>query len=154
MKKKRDSAYLKGRLKRDFPKIYADLDEGKIKNVSQAALMAGLIRKVSRDEVLIREFKLASPAEKEKFSNWLKSWAAARKSTKRAITDSSGCLVPKAVALINAWLRKEGISAGKLLSTIGKYRNYDIRLSRALKGDPIHPDILKDLEPWLRAHEL
>jgi hypothetical protein len=36
MTKKRDSAYYEARLKRDFPKMFADLRTGKFKSVRQA----------------------------------------------------------------------------------------------------------------------
>ena len=57
MAKKRDAAYLKGRLKRDDP------GDGRIPSVRQAAVAARLIHLPTRLDSLKREWKKATAAE-------------------------------------------------------------------------------------------
>ncbi|SDR49890.1 hypothetical protein SAMN05519103_04013 [Rhizobiales bacterium GAS113] len=71
--KKRDSAYFRGRLKRDRPKIYADLVAGHYKSVRQASAAAGLIKLPSRIDALKREWTGATWAERRAFFRWAKS---------------------------------------------------------------------------------
>jgi len=73
MTKKRDSAYYKQRLKRDFPPIFADLRAGKFKSVRQAAAFAGLIRLPTRVDALKRAWKRATPAQRRGFLTWVRT---------------------------------------------------------------------------------
>lgn len=149
-KKLRGKAYYNERLRREAPALHADVLSGKM-TINQAAIEAGLKRKPTRGDVLIRNYKLASPAERRQFSNWFKAHRVTKKVTPAPIADGAGKLVATAVTFVANHLRIAGISPGRFLSTIGKYKNFDSRMSQAvLKGRKLPPDILADLEVWLR----
>lgn len=147
-KKKRDAAYYKGRLKREFPTIFADLSAGRIKTVRQAAAQAGLIHLPTRADALIREWKKATPAERERFRDWLsKSRVGLTKA--RQATDASGILKPTAVSYIEGWLRTNGRTPGQIMKELG-FSNYDYRLAQSLNRKiPLPADVRSRLQPWL-----
>lgn len=65
--KKRDAAYWRGRLEREYPEIAAELDSGTIPSVRAAAIQAGLIRASTPLDELRRAWRKATAAEKEGF---------------------------------------------------------------------------------------
>lgn len=64
---KRDSAYWRGRIEREFPKIFKRLEKGELPSVRAAAIEAGLIRERTALMDLRRAWKKASPAERRDF---------------------------------------------------------------------------------------
>ena len=76
MTKKRDNAYLKKRLAKEFPGVFADFDAGRIKSVRAAAAKAGLIHLPTRLDALKREWKKATQAEQHEFILWAKARVA------------------------------------------------------------------------------
>jgi hypothetical protein len=149
MSKKRDSAYLKGRLQRDFPKEFADLRAGKYKNVSQAAVAAGLIRLPTRVDALKREWKRATTAEKNEFVAWTKGRKAAAVAPSTPIIDTAGHLKPAVIRFINEWTTNKRIKPGNIMKEIG-FSNFDYTLSHALRlGAPIRSAAIPRLEGWL-----
>jgi hypothetical protein len=157
MSKKRDSAYLKDRLKRDFPKEFADFRAGKYKNVSQAAVAAGLIRRPTRFENLKREWKGATPAQRSAFFTWLK---ATRIGLKRAtkikppIADAGRYLKPEVIAVIRKWLAANHAEISDIVRDMG-LSPLDGSLALALKGAyRLHKDTIAKLEIWLKLQGL
>src|ERR1700730_17181594 len=112
MTKKRDSAYYKERLKRDFPPIFADLRAGKFKSVRQAAAAAKLIHLPTRVDALKREWKRSSTREKNEFVAWTKGLKAASAAPSMPITDAAGHLKPAVIRFITAWTRDRRIRPG------------------------------------------
>jgi hypothetical protein len=151
MIKKRDSAYYRNRIQREFPAIHADILSGK-KTVRQAAISAGLRRQPTRGDAIIRNLERASPADMKQVRNWLRARSGPKKGATAPIADPSGKLIPAVVTFIKDGLRRDRMTPGRLLSKIGKYSNFDIRLSLALKGERLPPDILADLAGWLRRN--
>ena len=64
---KRDSAYWKGRIEREFPEVWTRLERGDIKSVRAAAIEAGLIRDRTPLMDLQRAWKNASIEERKAF---------------------------------------------------------------------------------------
>jgi hypothetical protein len=150
MSKKRGSAYYGKRIENKFPALYADVLSGK-KTVRQASIEAKLRNQPTRADAIIRNLKKASRADIAQVQAWLRARRSTKKVPSAAIVDPSGILLPAVIVFIKDWLRKAGgKSPGYLLSKIGKHSNYDIRMSRALKGDRLPPEFLADLESWLR----
>jgi hypothetical protein len=153
MTKKRDAAYYKGRLKRDFPKEFADLGAGRFKSVRQAAAAAGLINLPTRLDALKREWKRAGKRERLDFLAWAKRSMLAATPTvhpaKQSIIDSAGHLKPAVVKFIEDWTAAKRITPGKIMREIG-FSNYDATLAFALKrGKPIRLEVILPLEGWL-----
>ncbi len=64
---KRDSAYWRTRIEREFPEIFGRLEKKEIPSVRAAAIEAGLIRERTALMDLRRAWKKASPAERRDF---------------------------------------------------------------------------------------
>src|SRR4051794_10666005 len=100
-KKKRDAAYYRSRLKKKFPKVYADLLAGRIKSVRQAAAVAGLIHLPDRLTAMKRDWKRASPQQRADFLKWVKASGIGLKTRSPImIADVSGILTHRTIAFI------------------------------------------------------
>jgi hypothetical protein len=156
MSKKRDAAYFRARLKKDFPTYFADLKAGKYKNVSQASVAAGLIRPSNRIDALKRDWKGATGAQRKKFLDWVTLTRTGLKprtpvAPRSDIADSSGILIPSVAAFLRKWLKTYNTTPGRIMLAMG-YRNYDPRLAEALnRPRPLPADVMRDLTSWLRA---
>jgi hypothetical protein len=149
MTKKRDSAYYEGRLKRDFPKYFAELRAGKFKSVRQAAAAAGLIHLPTRVGALKREWKRATTAEKNEFVAWTKGRKAASVAPLTPIIDTAGHLKPAVIRFVSAWAKDRRITPGKIMKEMG-FKNFDYTLSHALRlGAPLRSEVIAPLESWL-----
>jgi hypothetical protein len=149
MTKKRASAYYDARLKRDFPKFFADLRAGKFTSVRQAAAAAGLIHLPTRVDALKREWKRATTAEKNEFVAWTKGRKAASAALSTPIIDATGHLKPAVIRFINEWTSAKRVKPGKIMKEIG-FSNFDYTLSHALRrGAPIRSAAIPRLEVWL-----
>lgn len=153
MSKKRDAAYYEGRLKREFPAIYADLRSGKLKSVRQAAAKAGLIHLPDRLTAMKRDWKLSSPHQRSEFLKWVRSSGiGVRSRSAGSIAYANGRLTPRVIAFLNDWIRKEHVTPGKIMKQMG-YSNFDYRLAQSLKGKVGLPsDVLAALRQWLAKH--
>ena len=149
MTKKLDSAYYEGRLKRDFPKFFADLRAGKFTSVRQAAAAARLIHLPTRVDALKREWKRATTAEKNEFVAWTKGRKAASAAPSTPIIDTAGHLKPAVIRFINEWTTNKRIKPGRIMKEIG-FSNFDYTLSHALRlGAPLRSEVIPPLESWL-----
>jgi hypothetical protein len=150
MMKKRDAAYYRQRIEKEFPPIYADLRAGRIKSVRQAAAKAGLIHLPGRLDALKRDWAKATPVERSDFLNWIKSSRTGlKKRPVSIIADPSGKLTPRAIAFIRDWTKTNRATPGQIMKQLG-YKNYDYRLAQSLKGRVGLPaDVLAALGPWL-----
>jgi hypothetical protein len=149
MTKKRDSAYYKERLKRDFPPVFADWRAGKFKSVRQAAAAAGLIHLPTRVDALKREWKRATTREKNEFVAWTKGRKAVSAAPSTPIVDAAGHLKPAVIRFINEWTRDKRIKPGRIMKEIG-FSNFDYTLSHALRlGAPIRSAAIPPLGSWL-----
>ena len=70
-KQKRDKAYYEERLKRDHSAIYADLKTGKHRNVTDAAIAAGLKKPRTRLLELKNAWSKSTHSEQKNFLAWL-----------------------------------------------------------------------------------
>jgi hypothetical protein len=151
--KKRDAAYYEARLKRDYPKEFAELRAGRFRSVRQAAAAAGLIHLPTRFDALKREWKRAGRRERSDFLVWVRksilAAAPAHHPAKPSIIDSAGHLKPAVVKFIEDWAAAKRITPGKIMKEIG-FSNYDATLAFALKrGNPIRSEVLMPLQGWL-----
>lgn len=152
-KRKRDGAYYRARLKRDYPRIYAELVAGKYPSVRAACIAAGLVAAPSGFLLLKRAWTKATSRDRREFLNWLKSGAPRKRSTAPStppsIVDTHGRLTPAATRFITDWIMRHRTTAGQILKQIG-YKNFDWRLSYALKREFVLPhDIIVRLQDWL-----
>jgi hypothetical protein len=149
MSKRRDSAYYKERLKRDFPLIFSDLRAGRFKSVRQAAAFAGLIHLPTRVDALKREWKRATTREKNEFVVWTKGRKTVSAAPLTPIVDAAGHFKPAVIRFINEWTSDKRIKPGRIMKEIG-FSNFDYTLSHALKrGAPIRSAAISRLEGWL-----
>ena len=156
MSKKRDRAYYEARLKRHFPKIFAQLRAGKFKSVRQAAAEAGLIHLPTRFDALKREWKRGTHAERTKFISWLKATRHGLAPLPPvvpmpAIADSAGILLIPVAAFLKNWIDCYNTTAGRIMKVMG-FCNFDTRLSQSLgRRVGLPTDILSALAVWLKA---
>jgi len=155
MGKKRDSAYFKGRLKRDYPGIYADLQGGKFKSVREAAIAAGLIREQTALQILKREWRRASRSQQVEFIEWLKDKRFLAKKSPAApggpprLVDPNGILLPHVVADIQAIMTRRRLRPANVCQELG-FSRYDYRWRRAFERlDPAPAIFLAVLPSWL-----
>jgi hypothetical protein len=152
MTKKRDAAYYESRLKREFPKEYAQLRAGGFKSVRQAAAAAALIHLPTRLDALKREWKRAGARERGDFVVWIKSrgsTAATVPVVRPSIIDTTGHLKPPVVKFIKDWTSAKRVTPGRIMQEIG-FSNFDYTLSHALRlGAPIRPEVIVPLKDWL-----
>jgi hypothetical protein len=157
MSKKRDSAYLEGRLKRDFPREFADLRAKKFKNVSQAAAAAGLIRLPTRFDALKREWKGATPVQRAAFLTWVRATRIGLTSATRIkppIVDAGRYLKPDVITVIRKWLAANHAKISDIVKGMG-LSTLDGSLALALKGHyRLRKDAIVKLESWLKLQGL
>jgi len=148
--KKRDAAYYRRRLEKEFPKIFADLSAGRLQSVRQAAAKAGLIHLPNRLVALKRDWTKATPGQRSDFLKWIKSSRIGLKRRPSAlVADRAGKLMPRAITFIHNWTKTNRATPGKIMRELG-YSNYDYRLAQSLKGRAgLPPDVLAVLGPWL-----
>jgi hypothetical protein len=148
---KRDSRYFEQRLKRDFPKVYANWRAGRHASVRAAAVHAGLIKPPTRFDALKREWKAASPAERKQFADWLRSGGARASSSAKVptITDARRILLPRVLAFLNDWTRRHKKRPGQIMKQMG-FSNFDARLGEAINSRrPLAEEVVMKLRSWL-----
>jgi hypothetical protein len=156
MSKKRDRAYYEARLKRDFPRIFAEWRAGKFKSVRQASAEAGLIHLPDRFDALKREWKHGTDPQRRKFINWLKATRYGlaplpRSASAPVIADSTGILVIPVVAFLKNWIDCYNTTPGRIMKVMG-FPNYDTRLSQSFgRRVGLPAEILGALAVWLKA---
>jgi hypothetical protein len=157
MSKKRDSAYYEARLKRDFPKIFAEWRAGKFGSVRQAAAFAGLIRLPTRVDALKREWKRATPAQRKGFLTWVNTSGIGLKKVtgiKPPIVDAGRYLKPDVIAVIKKWLAANHAKASDIVIDMGQ-SPLDGSLALALKGVyRLRKEMIVELESWLKIKGL
>ena len=157
MSKKRASAYYETRLKRDFPKIFADLRAGKIKSVRQAAAQAGLIHLPTTLDDLKRGWKNATPTQRAGFLTWVKTTRIGLKSAtgiEPPIADAGRYLKPDVIVVIRKWLAANHAKISDIVKGMG-LSTLDGSLALALKGPyRLHKDTIVKLESWLKLQGL
>ena len=155
MPRKRGSAYLEKRLKRDFPSIFTDLHAGKIKTVRQAAIKAGLIKRATRLDALKRDWKRAAPFERNSFLSWIKTSRIGLKTvTKRPIVDTDRRLQGDVKLVIERWLKTTNSTASDITKEMG-ISSLDGSLSLALlRSYRINAAMVSKLEHWLQRKGL
>jgi hypothetical protein len=152
MAKKRDSGYYRERLRRDHPRIYADLGAGRYRSVRQAAIAAGLIREPTRLQALKRNWQRASPAEQRRFVAWVRArTASARRAgpSISAIVDSDNRLKPPVVSFLKGWIRAHRYKPGWIMKDLG-FSVYDATLAPAITSNgPVREKVADKLQHWL-----
>jgi hypothetical protein len=152
MARKRDSAYYRERLRKEFPKIYAELQSGRIKSVRAAAIRAGLIQLPTRLDALKREWKRSTPVQRRDFLIWVRANYGGKKAGAPTVADQSGRLTPAAITFLGNWTKKNRLTPGQIMKQMG-FRVNDYTLSYAiLRGGKLRPDVIQNLKKWMPAN--
>jgi len=153
----RDSVYYRERLKNEFPATYADLQAGKHRTITEAAIAAGLKKPRTRLHELKNAFGKASKSEQTAFLGWLAGQGYAVAPSPAAGTAASAIamdrrLLPATKARIEEIMTKRGLEKGEVMTEMG-CNPHDQSVSRALRRSTrLKPDVIRALEKWLAAN--
>lgn len=157
-KQRRDNAYYEERLKNEFPRIYADLQAGKHKTITEAAIAAGLKRPRTRTQELKNAWQKATTQERDEFEKWL----LAQSGIKMPHLSSVGAKLPVAIdrrlqpwakSRIKAIMAIQCLQMGDVMAEMGLKR-LDASLGYALRNDSrLQPSVISALESWLDKHK-
>lgn len=153
----RDNAYYEARLQRDFPAIYADLQAGKYKTITEATIAAGLKKSRTRLHELKNAFDKPSKSEQTAFLGWLTAQGySISASSASGITSSTiatdGRLVPAAKNRIEQIIVRRHLKIGDVMAEMG-FPKLNASLGRALhRGDRLQPDVITALAGWMTAN--
>lgn len=156
-KQKRDNAYYEDRLKNDYPAIYADLQAGKHKTISEAVIAAGLKKPRTRLQELKNAFEKANKAEQTAFLGWLAAkgysvTASLAPGGAGPVIAIDGRLLPATKIRIENIIAKRNLKMGDVMAEMG-FPKLNASLGRALhRGDKLQPDVITALEKWLAAN--
>lgn len=136
----RGNEYLRERLQRDFPGVYADLVSGKHKNVRQASIAAGLTKRRTPMMDLRSAWRKADPKERDDFLKEVLGAGSKPTSPKEAARyvlapalDTNGRLTAAATTQLGEILRTRKISAAEAIVEIDPTRSgLDASLGMAL----------------------
>lgn len=152
-KKIRGNTYYEARLKREHPKIHADLLAGKYASVREACIAAGLKKPGDRVRQLTNLWNKASPSERDRFLQSI--GASPMPATATAIVDSRGYLLKETKTRIEFIMTRRGLKIGQVMSEMGFTNNHDTSLGMALsRGRPsrVRADVQRALEGWLNTN--
>lgn len=157
-KQKRDNAYYEERLKHEFPAIYADLQAGKHRTITEAAIAAGLKKPRTRLHELKNAWLKAGTQERDEFEKWL----LAQSGIKTPHPSSGGAKVPVAIdrrlqpwakSRIKAIMAIRNLQMGDVMAEMGEKR-LNPSLGHALhNGSRLRPTLLAALEGWLEKNK-
>lgn len=148
---KRDNAYYEERLKRDHPAINKDYRDGKYRNITEAAIAAGLKTRRTRLQELKNAWEKASPHERNEFERWLHTqYGIVTPHPSITVPIANGrYLLPWAKSRIRAVMSIRGIEMGEVMKEIGE-KPLNPSLGSALSNDSrLQPHLLAALEAWL-----
>lgn len=151
---KRDNDYYLDRLKREHPKIHADLLAGKLPSPLQAFEAAGLKKRRSRLQELKNAWQKATVAEQRDFLAWAGVGAPLpSKAVPGRPIAIDGKLEAWAKARIDHIATVGGLAMSDVMTELGLDRR-DTSLSTAMKrGTRIHTTLIVALEKWLASNE-
>jgi hypothetical protein len=156
-KQKRDSAYYKERLRGEFPTIYADLQAGKHRTITEAAITAGLKKTRTRLHELKNAFEKATKSEQTAFLGWLASQGFSIASSSSTGTSGAGVamdgrLLPATKMRIEEIIAKRSLKVGDVMAEMG-FPKLDASLGLALRQSTrLRPDVITALQKWLTAN--
>ncbi|MFK0688808.1 hypothetical protein ACFX5Q_11450 [Mesorhizobium sp. IMUNJ 23033] len=156
---KRDRDYYEGRLRDEFPSIYADLQAGKFKTVNEAAKAAGLVKPPRAVNALKNAWKKASLAEQREFLAWVRSRTAAKKTpptvVSKAVVDADSYVLEWAKKRVETIMGKRVINETQVMHELG-FKPLDASLWKAIRRSPpsrIRPALATALEEWIRKYQ-
>jgi hypothetical protein len=149
MKKKRDAAYYRARLAKEFPAIFAEIGPGGL-SVRAASTKAGLIHLPTRVDALKREWRRTTLREHGEFARWARVHEAKTRGTSaRPIADKDGHLRPEAARFLSDWVRANRSKPGRIMKQIG-FRVFDWTLAHAIDhGGSLRKQVIDKLGPWM-----
>lgn len=153
--KKRDAAYWRGRLERDFPALAEAVARGDM-SVNRACIEVGLIRQPTRVAALKRAWERATAAEKREFVAWVKGDRKPKKATAADLLDHDGLLKPKIVAKLEHHMNSRHLRRGQVSEAMGLKRldpRLGMALARRTTAKP-SPDFLSRLADWMHREGL
>ena len=156
-KQKRDNAYYEERLRNEFPTIYADLQAGRHKTTTEAAIAAGLKKSRTRLHELKNAFIKADKVEQTAFMRWLaaQGYTIAPSSTAGTAVSAitfDGRLLPAPKKRIEEIIAKRRLKIGDVMAEMG-FPKLNASLGLALRQSTrLQPDVITALEKWLTAN--
>jgi hypothetical protein len=151
---KRDNTYYLERLKREHPKVYADLLAGKFPSALKAFEAAGLKGRRTRLQELKNAWQKATVAEQRDFL----AWARARSPSPSKAAPGRPIAIDRK---LEAWAKARidhiasvgGLAISDVMTELGLDRR-DTSLSTAMKrGTRIQDTLIAALEKWLASNE-
>ncbi len=152
-KQVRDNAYYEERLQHEHPSVYADLQAGRYRTVSEAVIAAGLKHIRTRLHEMKNSWSKATTAEQAEFLRYLVGSGV----TLPAPVSPSGPLVvaanrrltPASSLRIKHIMAKRQLKPGDVMFEMGYLRlNASVGMALA-RGTRLNPDVIKSLEQWL-----
>ncbi len=149
MKKKRDAAYYRARLAKEFPAIFAEIGPGGL-SVRAASAKAGLIHLPTRVDALKREWRRTTLREHGEFARWARVHEAKTRGTvARPIADKDGHLRLDVAKFLSDWVKANRSKPGRILKELGR-SVHDWRLAHAIyHGGVLTKEVIDKLGPWL-----
>lgn len=152
-KQVRGNTYYEERLQREHPSIYSDLQAGRYRTVSEAAIAAGLKHVRTRLHELKNSWSKAAIIEQAEFLRYLMGSGIVLPTSPPSLGKSDIAinrkLTPAACQRIQHIMSKRGLEPGDVISEVG-YLRLNASLGRALaRGTKLQPDMIKSLEQWL-----
>ncbi len=150
---KRDAAYYRERLRREFPEVFEDLEKGVYRSVHAAALAAGLIRKRTRLTELKNAWSKATAAERKEFEDWVRAGTTAPKSTApRSSVDAEGRLLPWSKKRLDEIEAHRRLKPGEIMKELGFAALNPSLQSARWHNTKITKDLTSALDDWLHRH--
>lgn len=133
---KRDNAYYLQRLKKDWPALYREVQDGRLR-VADARRRAGLGGNRTRLHELKNAWTHATPSERSKFISWARSTLPAAPvlvPTTRTAWSSDNRMLDWAKRRVPELMRRLSLSGVQLADQLGISR-LDMSLARAIARD-------------------
>lgn len=156
-KQKRDSAYYEERLRLEFPAIYSDLQAGKLRTITEAAIAAGLKKTRTRLHELKNAFEKAEKSEQTAFLGWLAAQGFTIASSSSKGTGGSGIAMDGRLSSatkkrIEEIIAKRRLKVGDVMAEMG-FPRLNASLGLALRQSTrLQPDVITALQKWLTAN--
>lgn len=153
----RDNAYYLGRLEREAPDVFSDLNAGKIVSPAEAFRIAGLKRARTRLHELKNAWAKATEEDQKHFLSWLKATVPAASASDEVARGEvlvvDGRLTDDAKERIAAVLASRRIKPGAAMKEMD-FSPLDPSLGLALRRDTlIRPKLEHQLARWLAHYE-
>jgi len=150
----RNNEYYEKRLQLEHPIVYADLQAGKYRTVSEAAIAVGLKQVRTRLHELKNSWSKATTSEQAEFLRYLVGSGVTLPPSPVSPSGPLGVavsrkLTPASSFRIRHIMAMRQLKPGDVMSEMGFSRlNASVGMALA-RGTQLNPDVVKSLEQWL-----